>query len=317
MRSLRTVDSRMVAGCAPLLMRLTMEVCSSLLICRGPMLESFPAPRLCAVLSSGTVCHWRPCWLALRRRPFFHAGPSGRAARPRAGIFRDLRRRHGRARRIRAILDAMDNQPEFKTPIWDYLAVMVDDQRIADGRAKLAEWPRCWREPSGSSASTGMSSSPCGRRVRFRQGRGGARCALAGDGLLLRRAAAGVLRGEFAGDLAHPRRAETSPPNVLGGSWAGAFGQTQFTPSTFHRSAVDFDGDGRRDIVGSVPDALGSTANFLGEGPVGSPGPPGGDQVRPPEGFGAAPLPQRASGGRWAMGLTRVDGRPSATTPPA
>ena len=39
-----------------------------------------------------------------------------------------------------SVLDAMDNQPEFTTPIWDYLAGLVDEQRIADGRAKLAEW---------------------------------------------------------------------------------------------------------------------------------------------------------------------------------
>ena len=49
----------------------------------------------------------------------------------------------------------------------------------------------------------------------------------------------------------------------LYGSWAGAFGQTQFIPSTYQRLAVDFDGDGRRDLVNSVADALGSTANYL------------------------------------------------------
>ena len=38
------------------------------------------------------------------------------------------------------VLEAMDNQPEFKVPIWDYMAVLVDEQRIADGRAKLGEW---------------------------------------------------------------------------------------------------------------------------------------------------------------------------------
>ena len=51
--------------------------------------------------------------------------------------------------------------------------------------------------------------------------------------------------------------------NKLYGSWAGAFGQTQFIPSTYQRLAVDFDGDGRRDLVNSVADALGSTANYL------------------------------------------------------
>ena len=46
-------------------------------------------------------------------------------------------------------------------------------------------------------------------------------------------------------------------------SWAGAMGYTQFLPSDFEKYAVDFDGDGRRDIWNSVPDALGSTGNSL------------------------------------------------------
>jgi membrane-bound lytic murein transglycosylase B len=49
----------------------------------------------------------------------------------------------------------------------------------------------------------------------------------------------------------------------LVGSWAGAFGHTQFIPSTFSRYAVDFDKDGRRDLPGSVADALASAANYL------------------------------------------------------
>src|ERR1700694_1556753 len=49
----------------------------------------------------------------------------------------------------------------------------------------------------------------------------------------------------------------------LKGSWAGAFGPTQFMPTTFKRFAVDFDGDGRRDVVESIPDVLASTANNL------------------------------------------------------
>ncbi len=39
-----------------------------------------------------------------------------------------------------SVLEAMDSQPEFKTPIWDYLASLVDDQRIADGKARLEQW---------------------------------------------------------------------------------------------------------------------------------------------------------------------------------
>jgi lytic murein transglycosylase len=49
----------------------------------------------------------------------------------------------------------------------------------------------------------------------------------------------------------------------LKGSWAGAFGNTQFMPSTFEKFAIDFDGDGKRDLINSIPDALASTANFV------------------------------------------------------
>ena len=54
-----------------------------------------------------------------------------------------------------------------------------------------------------------------------------------------------------------------APRDRLRGSWAGAMGQTQFMPSSYLKFAVDFDGDGRRDLVASVPDVLASTANYL------------------------------------------------------
>ena len=52
-------------------------------------------------------------------------------------------------------------------------------------------------------------------------------------------------------------------PEELRGGWAGEIGQTQFLPSGYMKYAVDFDGDGRRDLVRSVPDIIASTANFL------------------------------------------------------
>ncbi len=52
-------------------------------------------------------------------------------------------------------------------------------------------------------------------------------------------------------------------PEQLRGGWAGEIGQTQFLPSPYIKYAVDFDGDGRRDLIRSVPDILASTANFL------------------------------------------------------
>ena len=52
-------------------------------------------------------------------------------------------------------------------------------------------------------------------------------------------------------------------PGEMRGAWAGEMGQTQFMASNYYRLAVDFDGDGRRDLIRSVPDVLASTANYL------------------------------------------------------
>ena len=58
------------------------------------------------------------------------------------------------------------------------------------------------------------------------------------------------------------QKGDMSPADMRGG-WAGEIGQTQFLPSPYVKYAVDFDGDGRRDLVRSVPDILASTASFL------------------------------------------------------
>jgi lytic murein transglycosylase len=57
-------------------------------------------------------------------------------------------------------------------------------------------------------------------------------------------------------------RGDMSPGQLRGG-WAGEIGQTQFLASAYYKFAVDFDGNGRRDLIHSVPDMLASTANFL------------------------------------------------------
>ncbi len=101
-------------------------------------------------------------------------------------------------------------------------------------------------------------------------------------------------------------------PERFTGSWAGAFGQTQFMPTTFLEAAVDFDGDGRRDIVDTVPDALASTANYLRRAGWRS-GEPWGWEVRLPAGFDAslAGRTKRRPLAEWAArGVRRVDGRP-------
>jgi len=100
------------------------------------------------------------------------------------------------------------------------------------------------------------------------------------------------------------------PPERMRGSWAGAMGQPQFMPSNFEKLAVDFDGDGRRDIWGSRADALASIAQYLAHYGWRD-GEPWGFEVLPPgpvEGYSTdVKRPLRD----WArMGFRRVDGGP-------
>lgn len=183
-----------------------------------------------------------------------------------------------------SVLEAMDNQPEFKTPIWDYLATLVDDQRIADGRALLDQWVSVLTQAEqqfGVDRYTIVAvwgvESDFGRIL----GRRSMVQSLATVSCFGRRQA--YFRSEFMATLRILQSGDIQP-EALRGSWAGAFGQTQFMPTTFERIAVDFDGDGRRDIVASVPDALGSTANFLKRAGWAS-GEPWGYEVRLPANY--------------------------------
>jgi membrane-bound lytic murein transglycosylase B len=104
---------------------------------------------------------------------------------------------------------------------------------------------------------------------------------------------------------------DTTPENMAG-SWAGAMGHTQFMPTTFHAHAVDFDKDGRRDIWGTVPDALASTANYLKHsGWVAHM--PWGVEVRLPDGFdyGHSAPGQGKQFAQWqALGVTPISAKP-------
>jgi membrane-bound lytic murein transglycosylase B len=104
---------------------------------------------------------------------------------------------------------------------------------------------------------------------------------------------------------------DTTPENMAG-SWAGAMGHTQFMPTTFHAHAVDFDRDGRRDIWGTVPDALASTANYLKQSGWVA-GMPWGIEVRLPAGFDyahSAPGQGKPLAQWQALGVTPINSRP-------
>ena len=169
-----------------------------------------------------------------------------------AGLTPDLR-----------IMDLMDSQPEFTKSIWDYLDILVNDNRLARGREILAQYKAqfdatekaygvdryaiaaIWGIESNYSAQIGDRSvlqstatlSCIGRRQAY-------------------------FRDEFLSALEILNRGDLKPEQ-LRGSWAGAFGPTQFMPTAFKRYAVDADGDGRRDVVDDPADLIASTANNL------------------------------------------------------
>ena len=161
------------------------------------------------------------------------------------------------------IMDLMDGQPEFTKSFWDYLDILVHDDRIMNGRAILAQHravfdavEKAYGVDRHFIASIWGVESNYGTMI-------GERSVIRSTATL---ACIGrrqdYFRDEFLSALEILARGDVQPEH-LKGSWAGAFGPTQFMPTSFKRYAVDFDGDGRRDVVESVPDVVASTANNL------------------------------------------------------
>lgn len=208
-----------------------------------------------------------------------------------------------------SVIDLSNNQPEFRTPIWDYLAALVDDERIADGKTQLKEHAATLASAEqryGVDRYTIIAvwgvESDYGRTIGKRplvQSLATLSCSGTRQT---------YFRGELIATLQILQNGDIRPEGLVG-SWAGAFGHTQFMPSTFQRLAVDLDGDGRRDIVDSIPDALGSTANFLKRSGWITAA-EWGYEVRLPAGYaGESGRRQKQPLATWAArGITRIDG---------
>jgi lytic murein transglycosylase len=209
------------------------------------------------------------------------------------------------------ILEFQQNQPEFKTPIWDYMAGLVDDERVADGKERLRQYAQAFSEAEQRfGVSRYILAAVWGVETDYGRSMGDRPLVQSLSTLACFGEKANYFRSELIATLKILANGDV-PPDRLVGSWAGAFGQTQFMPSTFLRSAVDLDGNGRRDIVDSVPDALGSTANYLHHGGWRSGLTWGFEVTLPPNYSGPSGRRQKAAMSTWAArGLTRADGRP-------
>ncbi len=107
-------------------------------------------------------------------------------------------------------------------------------------------------------------------------------------------------------------RGDLTPSEMIG-SWAGELGQTQFLPTHYFTYAVDYDGDGRRDLLHSAPDVIGSTANYIATGLKWRRGEPWLQEVRAPQNFpwDQADLTVKLPRSKMAqLGVTYPDGKP-------
>src|SRR3984957_4678108 len=208
------------------------------------------------------------------------------------------------------VLDLQKQQPEFKTPVWDYVDGLVDDDRVADGKAAMARESRALvRAEEKYGVSRYMLAAIWGVESNFGQEMGKRSLVQSLTTLACMGDRANYFRSELMATLKIIDRGDV-PAEKLNGSRGGAFGQTQFMPSTFMRLAVDGDGDGRRDIVDSASDALASTANYFVKSGW-RPGLAWGFEVKLPENYsGPSGRKARQSMSFWAShGLARIDGR--------
>lgn len=208
------------------------------------------------------------------------------------------------------VIELDRKQPEGTITFADYLARVVTPERVAAGRARMAELKpllaeiekRYGVEPQFVVALWAVESN-YGEQI------GGYPVVTALATLAFEGRRAEFFRGELIDALHILDEGQITPGNMLG-SWAGAMGQCQFMPSSYRRFAVDEDSDGRRNIWDSTADVLGSIANYLARQNW-RPRESWGRAVRLPAGFdtGLVTLDLEKPIAEWEkLGLRRADG---------
>ncbi|MFW2177745.1 MULTISPECIES: lytic murein transglycosylase [unclassified Moraxella] len=210
-----------------------------------------------------------------------------------------------------SVIVSLNYQPEFQKEVWDYLSGLVDEERVQDGinaknqhQATLNRIEQRYGVKGTDVLGVWGVESNFGKQL----GKKDLIQSLATLSCFDRRQS--YFRTEYANALKILKNGDIRRDDMKG-SWAGAFGQTQFMPSTFLRLAQDFDGDGRKDLVNSQADALASTANFLAKAGYRS-GEPWGFEVKLPSGFWAdSNRKAKKPMSYWRnQGLTLANGQP-------
>ena len=211
---------------------------------------------------------------------------------------------------VMRVIELDRNQPEFTQTFWTYLRKQVNDQRIKRGRALLSKHLDLL---NNIQAEYGVPPryliALWGLETTFGDHLGSFRVIEALATLAYDQRRAQFFRAELLNALKIVDEDHISP-NAMRGSWAGAMGHMQFIPSTFTGHAVDYNGDGRKDIWGSLPDAFASAANFLHN--IGwQPEQIWGREVRLPEDFNLmlATMDIKKTLAEWSsLGVRRSDG---------
>jgi len=208
------------------------------------------------------------------------------------------------------VIEAANFQPEYKKPIGEYVDRVVSDKRVTGGKQKLEEnkalldilEKRYGVDRTIIVAIWGVESN-YGTQP--------------GDMNVIRSLAtlayyntkASFARQQLITALKILQRGDISV-EAMNGSWAGAMGHTQFIPTTYQAYAVDYDGDGKRNIWADVPDALASTASYLKHSNWQA-GQTWGYEVTLPKGLNPKKYSERTlkSLGEWQkLGVRRVNG---------
>lgn len=208
------------------------------------------------------------------------------------------------------VISLDSRQPEFSKPVGAYIAGVISDDRVAVGRRKRDELAFLPTIEARYGVPRDILLAVWAMESAFGQLQGNfdvvrSMVSLAADGR--RRAWA---EGELIAALKIIDSGEVSRAQ-LKGSWAGAMGQTQFIPTSYRSTAVDFDGDGKRDIWGSDADSLASAANLLAKGGW-KPGVGWAKEVILPAGFDYSVTEVEKQLPSWweARGVRRADGLP-------
>lgn len=218
----------------------------------------------------------------------------------------------GDFRPINKVLELSGKQPEFASTAADYVGKRVNDRQVGTGRAMRGEWAKTLAANAGRYGVQGEAALAIwGIETNYGGYMGGNNTVHALGTLAYGGRRADYFGQELITSLEILQAGHVKPKQMVG-SWAGAMGHPQFMPSSFMKYAVDFNGDGHKDIWNSVPDALASVGNYL-RAFGWRPGETWGYEVRLPRGFDYNHVWQgtTASLRDWSgAGVSRANGKP-------